>query len=34
MVIDEEHALTEEEAKRVRELVSLRAPAIFAIIKE
>ena len=34
MVIDEEHALTDAEAERVRELVSLRAPAIYAIIKE
>lgn len=34
MEIDEREALTEEEHERVRELVSLRAPAIYAIIKE
>lgn len=34
MEIDERHALTEEEHERVRELVSLRAPAIYAIVKE
>lgn len=34
MEIDERDALTEEEHERVRELVSLRAPAIYAIVKE
>ena len=34
MVIDEEHALTDAEAERIPELVSLRAPAIYAVVKE
>ena len=34
MVIDEEHALTDAENERIRELVSLRAPAVYAIVKE
>ena len=33
-VIDEEHALTDAEMERVPELVSLRAPAIYAVVKE
>ena len=34
MEIEEEHVLTDAEAERVRELVSLRAPAVYSVIKE